>query len=76
MSMTMNIHGVKSIDLGDIKTHTLPDGSVFYTRSIMVIDHQGNQVLCLEPFADNGHNLLIKDPVLEEMYQPFVLKAA
>jgi hypothetical protein len=76
MSMTMNIHNVKSIELGEIQTHTLDDCRVFYTRSIHFMDSNGVCVMRIDPFSDDGHDLLVSDPDLTQMMSEVLKKAA
>jgi len=76
MSMSMNIHNVKSIELGEIQTHTLDDGRVFYTRSIHFMDSNGVSILTIDPFSDDGHNLLVSDPDLTQIMSDVLKKAA
>lgn len=76
MSMSLNIHGVERIELGAILDYTITDGSVFYNREINLFDKNGNKLMCITPYATNGHNLLIEDKILDDMKLPFELKAA
>lgn len=67
MSMSMNIHGTAGINLGAIKSHRLQDGSVFYTRSISIVDKSGKELICIDPFSDDGYKLLVVDDELAAM---------
>ena len=71
MAMSMNIHGVAGINLTDIKALTLPDGTVFYTRSISVTGKDGKELIRLDPMSDDGYKLLVSDDELASL-----LKAA
>ena len=64
MSMSMNIHQVGEIRTGKISAIELDDGTVFYTRSITVLDKSGNVLIRLDPMTDDGYKLLIDDPEL------------
>jgi len=77
MSMSMNIHNVASIKLGDIKTMCRSDGTVFSTRELIITGSDGKEILCLNPFSDDGYNLLVSDDELAGMMEePTLLKAA
>lgn len=76
MSMTMNIHNVKSIELGEIKTFQMAGGESFYTRSIHFMDSNGVSILTIDPFSDDGYNLLVSDPDLTQMMSEVLKKAA
>jgi hypoxanthine phosphoribosyltransferase len=66
----MNIHDVASIQLGGILNSTLSDGRTIYWRSFNFIDSKGERILSVDTITDNGYNLLVTDPVLDEMNAP------
>lgn len=70
MSISMNIHDVASIKLGDIQSAKRGDGSTFYWRSIDFIDSKGHRILSADCFADNGYNLLIDDAEIAALNEP------
>ncbi len=70
MSISMNIHDVASIQLGGILNSTLSDGRTIYWRSVNFLDSKGNRILSVDTITDNGYNLLVTDPVLDEMNAP------
>jgi len=68
MTISMNIHGVASIKLGDIQSATRSyDNATFYWRSVDFLDSKGNRIMSVDTLTDNGYNLLVSDPVLDEM---------
>jgi uncharacterized membrane protein len=66
----MNIHNVASIKLGEINSHTNSDGTAFYWRSFDFYDSKGNRIFSADALTENGYNLLVSDPVLDEMNAP------
>lgn len=77
MSMSMNIHRVGEIKVGAIEALELSDGSTFYTRSISVIDKDGNVLIRLDPMSDDGYKLLIEDAEITSLTAELpLLKAA
>jgi hypothetical protein len=70
MSITMNIHDVASIKLGDIQSADRSDGSTFYWRSFDFYDSKGHRILSADALTENGYNLLVSDPVVDEMNAP------
>ena len=68
MSITMNIHDVASIKLGDIKSATRGEGgSAFYWRSVYFLDSKGNRILSVDSITDDGYNLLVVDGELDAL---------
>jgi len=77
VSMSMNIHNVAKVELSEIKTYYLADGTAFYSRTINFTDPKGQVTLSIEQFSDNGYTLLIADTELAEMNAELpLLKAA
>ena len=77
MSMSMNIHGVCGVVLGKIRSATYESGEPFYYREFNFIDKNGESILSLTSFGDDGYKLLVDDAELAEMNAELpLLKAA
>ena len=77
MSMSMNIHGACGVALGKIRSATYESGEPFYYREIMFLDKNGETLLSINPFSDDGYKLLVVDSELAEMNAELpLLKAA
>lgn len=77
MSITMNIHGVSETSLGEINTLYYDNGTPFYTRSYSMLDKNGQVLICITQFSDNGYTLLVADEELAAMNAELpLLKAA
>jgi hypothetical protein len=63
----MNIHGVSETWLSEIKTLYYDNGTPFYTRSYSMLDKNGQVLICITQFSDNGYNLLIVDADLDSL---------
>jgi hypothetical protein len=72
--MQLYLHNITGVKLAEIKTMTTDGGDAFYTRRIFIQSEDGD--LEIIGFAENGHDLLIDDPVVEEIKKPFELRAA
>ena len=73
--ITMNLHDISSITLGDICSAVRSDGSTFYWRSIEFRDSKGHRILSVDPISDNGYNLLVADSELAQLNEPIKLAA-
>ena len=77
MSMSMNLHGVSGVVLGDIRSAHHESGETFYYREIKFIDKNGESLMSLNSFSDDGYKLLVDDKELAEMNEELpLLKAA
>ncbi len=77
MNMSMNIHNVAEIALGDIRLNRLDSGKEFYIRSISLKDKTGHVLICIDSYSDDGYKLLVADTELAEMNAELpLLKAA
>lgn len=77
MSMSMNLHGVCRVSLGEIRNDRHEDGRDYYYREIQFFDKNGQSLLSINQFTDNGYNLLIADDELAEISEELpLLKAA
>lgn len=77
MSMSMNIHGVCGVVLGKIHSATYESGEPYYYREIKFIDKNGESLMALNSFSDDGYKLLVVDDELNRMNEELpLLKAA
>ena len=77
MSMSMNLHGVSGVVLGEIRSATYESGEAFYYREIKFFDKNGKLLMSLNSFSDDGYKLLVDDKELAEMNEELpLLKAA
>lgn len=67
MSMSMNIHGVCGVLLGKIIGYNYSSGEPYYHREIKFIDKNGDSLLSISQFSDDGYKLLVADTELAEM---------
>lgn len=77
MSMSMNLHGVSGVLLGEIRSATYASGEPYYYREIKFVDKNGESLLSINQFGDDGYKLLVDDKELAEMNAELpLLKAA
>ena len=77
MSMSMNIHGVCGVSLGEILGSNYASGEPYYYREIKFLDKNGESLLSINQFSDDGYKLLVADAELAEMNAELpLLKAA
>ena len=77
MSMSIYLHGVSGVVLGDIRTATYASGESYYYREIKFIDKNGETLLLINQFGNDGYKLLVDDKELAEMNAELpLLKAA
>ena len=77
MSMSMNLHGVSGVVLGKIRSTTYESGEPYYHREIKFFDKNGESLLSITQFSDDGYKLLVVDSELAEMNAELpLLKAA
>lgn len=67
MAISMNIHNVASIVPGEIYSGTCSDGETHYWRDIEFFDTKGQRIFSVTTHTDYGYNLLISDPVIDDM---------
>lgn len=76
MSMSMNIHGVCGVLLGEIIGSNYASGEPYYHREIKFIDKNGDSLLSISLFSDNGYSLLVDDKEIDSLQSDDLLKAA
>ena len=77
MSMSMNLHGVCGVSLGKISSACYESGETYYYREIKFCDKNGDSLLSINQFGDDGYKLLVADTELAEMNEELPLfKAA
>lgn len=55
MNMHLDMHGVQSVEFGEVRRHELLGGSVYYTRQIAIADARGESGITL--YADTREAL-------------------
>lgn len=77
MSASMNLFGVCGVSLGEIFNATYATGEPYYYREIKFLDKNGESLLSINQFSDDGYKLLVADSELAEINAELpLLKAA